>query len=461
MSEPAASPNAGKRTVAIVPAAGRGERMGQDKALLDLGGVTAIERIVKTCRSAGVDQVLVVRREDADALPEGLEVQLVTTSGKGEMSDSLRMALLKLPREAEVVMVFPVDHALVEVDTVLALRAKLLRDDCSIALPLYRDKPGHPAAMKRPVFNEIDRDGQTLRDVIRRDADRVAVVPTANHWVRADLDRPEDLRAARCALTGEPWSTVAQMFRHRSRRAYLPEPVPDAQLERLVDAARHASTSSFIQAYSVVAVRDQELKAECARLCGGQSHVEQAPVFFAICADLHKIARACADHGTAVRSDSFELFLQATVDAALLGQNLQLACEAEGLGACMIGGARNHPLELAQALALPQPCFVVFGMTAGRPADEPAPRGRMPLSGVLHWNRYDTSDVGDVLRGADEGMRDWAKRCNAEQGGYNGRPVNEQKGWADRMAKMWGGESAYAEARKVLRDELRQLGFEI
>ena len=245
MSEPAASPNAGKCTVAIVPAAGRGERMGQDKALLDLGGVTAIERIVKTCRSAGVDQVLVVRREDADALPEGLEVQLVTTSGKGEMSDSLRMALLKLPREAEVVMVFPVDHALVEVDTVLALRAKLLRDDCSIALPLYRERPGHPAAMKRTVFNEVDRDGQTLRDVIRRDADRVAVVPTANHWVRADRDRPEDLRAARCALTGEPWSTVAQMFRHRSHRGYLPDPVPDAQIERLVDAARYALTSSY------------------------------------------------------------------------------------------------------------------------------------------------------------------------------------------------------------------------
>ena len=89
MSEPAASPNAGKRTVAIVPAAGRGERMGQDKALLDLGGVTAIERIVMTCRSAGVDQVLVVRREDAGALPEDLEVQVVTTSGKGEMSLSL------------------------------------------------------------------------------------------------------------------------------------------------------------------------------------------------------------------------------------------------------------------------------------------------------------------------------------------------------------------------------------
>ncbi|MEC7724234.1 MAG: NTP transferase domain-containing protein, partial [Planctomycetota bacterium] len=103
-----------QRTYAIVPAAGVGARMGQDTAVLDLGGVTAIERIVATCKSAGVDGVLVVRREDAAPLPGGLDAEVVKTSGKGEMSDSLRMALLKLPREADVVAVFPVDHALVE-----------------------------------------------------------------------------------------------------------------------------------------------------------------------------------------------------------------------------------------------------------------------------------------------------------------------------------------------------------
>ena len=453
------STNAGLRTVAVVPAAGLGERMGQDKALLELGGKKAIERVVATCHAAGIDRVLVVRRGDAAALPELEGVQIVTTSGKGEMADSLRIAWLKLPRDADAVVVFPVDHALVEADTVLALRAQLEHEDCYIALPLYRDRPGHPVAMRRATFAEIDRDGATLRDVVRRDEARVHAVPTANPWVCCDLDRPEDLRSARCALHGESWSTVAQMFRHRSRRSYLPDPVPDTQIERLVDAARHASTSSFIQAYSVVAVREEELKSECARLCGGQQHIVEAPLFFAICADLHKLSRACSEHGTEVRADSFELFLQATIDAALLGQNLQLAAEAEGLGACMIGGARNHPIELARKLALPEHCYVVFGMTVGKPNDDPVPRGRMPLAGVLHWNRYDSSDATGVLRRADEDMRAWARRTNAEQGGYNGRKVNEEKGWTDRMARMWGEQSSYAAARKVLIDELRQLGF--
>ena len=57
------------RPVAIVPAAGRGVRMGADKALLDLGGATAIARVVQSCRDAGIADVLVVRREGADPLP--------------------------------------------------------------------------------------------------------------------------------------------------------------------------------------------------------------------------------------------------------------------------------------------------------------------------------------------------------------------------------------------------------
>lgn len=448
------------RTVAIVPAAGRGERMGADKALLDLGGRTAIERVVATCRAASVDEVLVVRRDGAEALPGSLDVEVVTVSGNGEMADSLRAAWIALPKTAEAVLVFPVDHALVEADTVLALGALLQRETCRIALPLFRDRPGHPVLLTRQTFAEIDRNGATLRDVVRADRSRVQVVATNNPWVHADLDRPEDLRAAVCALHGEPWSTVAQMFRHRTHRSYRPDAVPQQQIERLVDAARHASTSSYIQAYSVVAVRDAAIKNVCARLCGGQQHIVEAPVFFAICADLHKLAAACERHHTELQAQSLELFLQATVDAALLGQNLQLAAEAEGLGACMIGAARNHPLELAERLGLPPHVYVVFGMTVGVPADDPVPRGRMPLAGVLHWDRYAPA-TDAVLDGADEVMRHWARRANAEQGGYNGRPVSETKGWAERMAAAWGEGSSYAAARRTLRDELRRLGFDL
>jgi len=446
-------------TVAIVPAAGLGRRMGADKALLDLGGTTAVERVAAACGDAGIDEVIVVRREGAAPLPPALAARRIVVPAGGEMADSLRAARAALGPAVAKVTVFPVDHALVGAETVLALVALLDRPGCTVAVPEFRGRRGHPVAMARAVFDGIAAPAVTLRDVVRANRPQLRALRSANPWVVADLDEPEDLRSARCALHGEPWSTVAQMFRHRSRRSYRPDPVPAAQLERLVDAARHASTSSLIQAYAVVAVREPAVKDRCARLCSDQQHVRDAPVFLAVCADLHKIALACGRHGASVQAQSLELFLQATVDAALLGQNLQLAAEAEGLGACMIGAARNHPVELAQLLGLPDHAYVVFGMTVGAPADDPVPRGRMPLSGVLHWDRYDAAAAAAALDGADASLRAWAARTNAERGGYRGRPVSATKGWTERMAAAWGADSEYLAARRTLADELRRLGF--
>lgn len=446
-------------TVAIVPAAGLGRRMGADKALLDLGGTTAIHRVVTACVAGGCDRILVVRRADAAALPDpGAAVQIVPVSGDGAMADSLRAAAALLPVDTKRIVVFPVDHALVEGETVAAVLSLLDRPAVQVGLPLFRGKPGHPVACSREALDELRDPSLTLRDVIRRDPARVAVVPSANPWVLADLDRPTDLRAARCALAGQPWSPVAQMFMHRSRRAYAPTPLAKGQLARLVGAARHASTSSFIQACSVVAVADPAIKAQAAKLCGDQAHIHQAPVFLAICADLHRIATACQQHGEVMQSQSLELFLQATVDAALVGQNLQLAAEAEGLGSCMIGAARNHPVALAELLRLPKHVYVVFGMTIGHATDDPVPRTRLPLGGVLHDDHYDDSITDSVLAVADELQRGWAKDHNARLGA-NDRRVDEKKGWADRMAVSWGARSDYLKARKTLRDELRQLGF--
>ena len=42
--------------------------MGLDKALLDLGGMTAIERVVKACSEGGIEQAIIVRRSGAAPL---------------------------------------------------------------------------------------------------------------------------------------------------------------------------------------------------------------------------------------------------------------------------------------------------------------------------------------------------------------------------------------------------------
>ena len=84
---------------AVVLAAGRGRRMGADKAWITLGGQTVIERVVGLCRDGGVGAVVVVRAENAPPLPEGLSasVTVVEVVADGEMLDSVRAGIDVVP----------------------------------------------------------------------------------------------------------------------------------------------------------------------------------------------------------------------------------------------------------------------------------------------------------------------------------------------------------------------------
>ncbi|MBK8980444.1 MAG: NTP transferase domain-containing protein [Planctomycetes bacterium] len=448
------------KTVAIVLAAGRGERLGADKALVDLGGEPAVARLVRHCRAAGCARVVVVRRQGAAPLPPGVHAVRVDVDSD-EMIESLRAGLVVAGAGAEALLIAPVDFAMVDAEVPRALLRALAgpapRAD-RIALPICRGRPGHPLALTPAVAAELAT-AATLRDVVRRDPTRIVAVAVDDGFVLRDLDEPADLLAARGALAGRGPATEL-MARHRSRRAFRPEPVGDAQLRWLVDSARFASTSSFGQSYAAVVVRDPARKDRIATLCADQQHIRDAPVFVAVCADLSKIARACERHGGRLDPDPLETFLQAVIDAALFGQNLQLAAESEGLGSCMIGAARDHPVELAELLGLPPLAVVLFGLVVGWPADDPEPRGRMPLDAVLHEERYDSAPIDSWLDGADELARDQARRANARGVGPGARPVDETRGWTDRMWWLWG-RGGPPKGRERLLDDLRRLGFGI
>ncbi len=441
------------RLGAIVLAAGQGRRMGQDKALLQIGDQLAVERVVAACRAAGAAAVRVVRATEAEPLPGGL-AELEVRVPRQEMLDSVRAGAAALPADCAAALVFPVDYAMVGSRAARAV-ADALGDGHQVVLPLHQQRPGHPIGLSRACLEEAGGAIESLRDIVAADPERVHTVPVEDPWVLRDLDTPEDLASARAALRAVTGSTTELMRRHRSVRSFTDEPIPDQQLEWLVDSARYASTSSFIQAYSAIAVCDPVRRAELSRLCSDQRHILEAPVFLAICADLHKVQQCCERHGTTFRGEPIEGFVEALIDASLFAQNLLLAAESEGLAGCLIGAARQRPLELAELLQLPSHVFVGFGLVLGHPAELPQRRGRMPLSAVLHRETYSTRDLPEALAAADEQMRAWARATNTA-GGYNGRPVNEAKGWTERMATKW---SQGFGPREALAAHLRQLGF--
>lgn len=55
-------------------------------------------------------------------------------------------------------------------------------------------------------------------------------------------------------------SFIDLLTRHRSIRKFKPDPIPGDQLQAIVASAQMASTSSSVQAYTIIAATDPALK---------------------------------------------------------------------------------------------------------------------------------------------------------------------------------------------------------
>ena len=184
-------------------------------------------------------------------------------------------------------------------------------------------------------------------------------------------------------------STIDVMHGHVSCRHFTSEPVNDDLLESLIEAGTRASTSSNMQAYTIISVTEPDLKKQLAKLCADQEQIHQSAVFLVFCADLYRL-KLCADlHGvTDADFGVTEALLMAVVDTALVMENVAVAAESVGLGICMIGAVRNHPFEVCEMLFLPKHVFPLAGMVIGWPAARNEPKPRLPLDAVWHQNRY-------------------------------------------------------------------------
>ncbi|MDF2823668.1 MAG: 2-C-methyl-D-erythritol 4-phosphate cytidylyltransferase [Mycobacterium sp.] len=88
------------RTVAIVPAAGSGERLaaGIPKAFVHLGGLTLIERAIAGLRESGVVDAVVVaappaRTDEAALILGDPEFEVIVVGGGADRTESVRAAL--------------------------------------------------------------------------------------------------------------------------------------------------------------------------------------------------------------------------------------------------------------------------------------------------------------------------------------------------------------------------------
>lgn len=191
--------------------------------------------------------------------------------------------------------------------------------------------------------------------------------------------------------------TINALRNRRSIRKYAPGPVDDAHIDAILGAALRAPTSSNLHAYSVIVVRNPETKSQLAVPCGDQQHIVECPVFIAFCADLTRIESAFQRNGHNLENNNLEIGLVSSIDASLVGMAAYVAAESLGIRGVMIGAMRNKPEEIADILGLPQRVYAVFGMCLGYPAETPKQKPRMPVTGVVHHERYDADAALAVI----------------------------------------------------------------
>lgn len=200
--------------------------------------------------------------------------------------------------------------------------------------------------------------------------------------------------------------TLELMLSHRSIRKFTDQLVDERDLDIIIRAAQAAATSSFLQAYSIIDVKNPSLRAQLKVLCGDQEYVEKSPIFLVFCGDTHRIKAVC---DSSYESGWTETFIIATVDAALAGQNAMLAAESLGLGGVYIGGIRNHAQEVSQLLKLPEEVYPVFGMCLGYPAQDPEVKQRLPKQIIYHIDHYSEIDEA-ALEAYDTKISDYYEK---------------------------------------------------
>ncbi|PAD68986.1 nitroreductase A [Bacillus sp. 7586-K] len=236
---------------------------------------------------------------------------------------------------------------------------------------------------------------------------------------------------------------------HRSIRKFEDKLLSDEQIKTIVESAQAASTSSFVQAYSIIGVKDKQKKERLAELAGGQAYVAENGHFFVFCADLyrHQLIAENYSQDASEALESTEKFMVAIIDATLAAQNAVLAAESMGLGAVYIGGLRNQLTEVCELLKIPPYVIPLFGVAVGYPAQLPDKKQRLPLQHIYHEDEYNQDKVAYYQQ-----LNDYDEEISAY---YQKRTNGKRKDtWTGQMAGLLA-----KPARMYMKKFVEQQGF--
>lgn len=184
------------RIAGIVLAAGAGRRLGGPKALLPIDGSTFVERAVELLRRPCVADVLVVVGHEAERVARLVHPPAEVVRNPDPDAGMLGSILVALDaaeaRGLEAVLLQPVDHPLVGVETVDRV-VHALEDGAVVAVPSHEGRRGHPGGFARAAWPALRAAPPELgaRAVLSAHPEWITHVP-GDPGCRAGIDTPAD-----------------------------------------------------------------------------------------------------------------------------------------------------------------------------------------------------------------------------------------------------------------------------
>lgn len=183
--------------VAIVPAAGKGERFGGSKLVVDINGEPMIDWTLWSLMDGGVDRIVVVTALDTDLsvsrrISDPRVLCVVNEDPSRGMFSSVQTGLAIA--SGDPVLFMPADMPFVASGTVTEVITTCIRRQ-RVVVPTFEGTRGHPIAMPgalRRAIVEAPADS-TLKDALGAAGATRIELPVSDPGILRDVDRPEDL----------------------------------------------------------------------------------------------------------------------------------------------------------------------------------------------------------------------------------------------------------------------------
>jgi len=178
---------------AVILAAGKSVRMGQQKMLMPWGNTTVLGKVIETLQTAGVEDIRLVTNSATAAQITNHQLP-ITLNNNGEMLESIQLGLQAQKPSAEATLICLGDQPQVEEESVRKVCEGFRQNRSRIVVPSHQMRRGHPWLIAREFWDEILklRAPESMRDFLNKHGDIIFYVECDSPKILQDIDTPAD-----------------------------------------------------------------------------------------------------------------------------------------------------------------------------------------------------------------------------------------------------------------------------